>query len=612
MAAIAIITIEPLGYSHARAFDEIRILLYHSLLELGHEVDLRTNAFVEGAINIILGAHLLKPTEIASIPDTSIIFNTEQLAGQFDKWVIQILELAKRFPVWDYSSANLKQLIKQVPSQSAMRFVHFRLGYHSKLEKVTRVANRNDEFLFFGSITPLREQIFGEIRLSERLNIQAFFGVYGWTRDGLLSRCKAALNIHSHSSRILEWPRIIHLVANRIPCIALLHPLTYAEDRQLDYVLACDEHDPTLDLESYFCQPELLDKHAETAWEGFRLEGQMLFTEKALDLTFPSDSLPPTHVSRPHWSAVGREDPVDARWYLHTYQWTYSDPRGIEAFHRQEGCFRQYHPNPSFFLSFRQPVSLKPFLISGSRSAVQNNHLDSLRCAAVLHFHTPEKARQFFADFGCHLVGETDFFITTSNTLVASVLVTLAQDYAIKNMKVRPLPNIGRDLPSKYIIFNSELQEYDLCLFSHGKESDGQWFHDHNHMLAGSAARIKAIKQMFTKEPELGLLFPDYLSSLFWLIGWGSMRPIVDSLLAPLGCDTSSVQLLEYPAGGFYWARPMALSIMHSLGLTLESLPPEPLAPDNTLLHALERMPCLSCEMMGFRWEKIAREEDDV
>jgi len=26
-------------------------------------------------------------------------------------------------------------------------------------------------------------------------------------------------------------------------------------------------------------------------------------------------------------------------------------------------------------------------------------------------------------------------------------------------------------------------------------------------------------------------------------------------------------------------------------------------------LHALERMPCLSCEMMGFRWEKVSREE---
>jgi lipopolysaccharide biosynthesis protein len=175
-------------------------------------------------------------------------------------------------------------------------------------------------------------------------------------------------------------------------------------------------------------------------------------------------------------------------------------------------------------------------------------------------------------------------------------------------MDVRVLPNIGRDLPSKYIVFNEELQSYDLCLFSHGKESDGQWFHDQNLMLAGSSTRVDAIKQMFADQPELGLIFPDYPSSLLWLIGWGNMRSIVDALLAPLGCDTSSVEILEYPAGGFYWARPAALLILHSLGLTLDSLPPEPLPPDHSLVHALERMPCLSCEMMGFRWEKIARD----
>jgi lipopolysaccharide biosynthesis protein len=52
------------------------------------------------------------------------------------------------------------------------------------------------------------------------------------------------------------------------------------------------------------------------------------------------------------------------------------------------------------------------------------------------------------------------------------------------------------------------------------------------------------------------------------------------------------VELLEFPAGGFFWARPAALTPLHSLGLTLEALPPEPLAADNTLLHALVRLPC--------------------
>jgi hypothetical protein len=613
MAHFAIITIEPQGYIHARAFDEIRLLLYHSLRDLGHGVDLRTNRFQEGAINLLLGAHLLDPSDEGAIPSTSIVFNTEQLGGDFERWTERILALAARFPVWDYSTANLRFLHERLTNQPPSRFALLRLGYHRRLQRIERQPRRGDSFLFFGSTTPLRKSILGEIRLSERLQVESFFGVYGWSRDGLLSRCRACLNLHAHPSRILEWPRILHLLANRIPCIALLHPDTQAEDGQLDLVLGVEESNPTPGLEELFGQPELLERHAASAWERFSLQAQAPFTAEALDHTYTTESssgsageLPPTWLSPPPWPATGRDEPVEARWYLHTYQWTYSDPRSTEAFHREEGCYRQYHPHPAFAARvLKAPIHLEPEPFDVS---VPEALGPVLRCAAVLHFHTPSKARQFFADFGCHLVGAADFFVTTSEPLVGQVLLTLAQEYAIEAMQVRILPNIGRDLPSKYIVFNSELQAYDLCLFSHGKESDGQWFHDHNTLLCGSAARVAAIQALFAREAGLGLLYPDYLSSLLWLIGWGNMRPEVDSLLAPFGCDTSGVELLEFPAGGFFWARPAALTLLHSLDLTLEALPPEPLAADNTLLHALERMPCLSCELMGLRWEKLARE----
>jgi hypothetical protein len=614
MARFAIITIEPQGYIHARAFDEIRLLLYHSLMDLGHGVDLRTNRFQEGAINVLLGAHLLDPSDAEAIPATSLVFNTEQLGGAFERWTERILALAARFPIWDYSTANLRFLRERLPGQPPSRFALLRLGYHKRLERIERQPRRGDSFLFFGSTTPLRERILGEIRLSERLRVESFFGVYGWSRDGLLSRCRACLNLHAHHSRILEWPRVLHLVANRIPCIALLHPETQAEDGQLELLLPVEEGNPTPGLEELFGQPELLEGHAASAWERFRLQVQAPFTAEALDHTYTTESssgtageLPPTWPSPPPWPATGCDEPVDAPWYRHTYRWTYSDPRTTETFHREEGCYRQYHPHPDFAArALKAPIHLEPEPFGGS---VPEALGPGLRCAAVLHFHTPSKARQFFADFGCHLVGAADFFVTTSEPLVGQVLLTLAQEYGIEVMQVRVLPNIGRDLPSKYIVFNSELQDYDLCLFSHGKESDSHWFHDHNNLLCGSAARVAAIQGLFAREAGLGLLYPDYLSSLLWLIGWGNMRPLVDSLLAPFGCDTSGVELLEFPAGGFFWARPAALTLLHSLGLTLEALPPEPLALDNTLLHALERLPCLSCELMGLRWEKLARED---
>lgn len=210
-------------------------------------------------------------------------------------------------------------------------------------------------------------------------------------------------------------------------------------------------------------------------------------------------------------------------------------------------------------------------------------------------------------NFGRHFPAGTHFLIRASTRSVRALVEKVAADSGISNLDVLLVDNVGRDIPSKYILFNEKLAGFELCFFSHGKESDGYWFHDHNSLLAGSPERIDAIRTLFAQDEGLGLLYPDYLSHLLPSIGWSDLRSMIDGLLQRFGCDTAPVEVLEFPAGGFYWARPAALMILHSLGLTIADLPPEPLTREYTLLHALERLPCLSTEMMGLRWEKVAR-----
>lgn len=234
-----------------------------------------------------------------------------------------------------------------------------------------------------------------------------------------------------------------------------------------------------------------------------------------------------------------------------------------------------------------------------------------MRYAVVLHFHQQDSARQFFTSFGTNLVAG-HFYVTVSDPDVATFAEAIARECGVKEIEIRRIKNLGRDIPSKHMVFKEELQSYDLCLFSHGKESDANWFFDHNGILAGSIQRVHDICSLFAADPGLGLLFPDYLESRHPWLCWGQTRPMIDALLSDFGCDSSSIELLEFPAGGFFWARPQALLVMHSLRLQgqplgWQHLPPEPLPRDGTLLHALERMPCLSCEMMGLRWEKLAR-----
>lgn len=600
MACFSIVTLQPEGYGHVGAFADIKLLLYYSLRDLGHEVSLATNYFPEGATPIVFGAHLITADFPVELPADSLLFNTEQLALEVSPWTQQVLALAARHIVLDYSSFNVALIRESVASSVVHRV---RLGYHQELQRIDRSKGASEGFLFYGSITPLREQILARIRLSERLEIAAYFGVYGWQRDGLLRRCRGVLNIHSTKARILEWVRIVPLLANAVPCLALLSPESRWDDDQVSYLLSVPEDDPTPALQSYYESPHSLAEHASLMQQRLiQEEDQVSFTQDVLDRALSSGFVPsPGPQNSPPWRIPSAFRNPDEQWYRHTYYWV-CDPRTPAEFHLQEGCFRQYHPDDSFKNSFKPPLALPGSTRLESKSA------SSLRIAVVLHFHREHKARLFFAAFGCWLASSADFYVTSTNRLTTAALLSLAHDYSIENFLVREIDNRGRDIPSKYVVFREALLGYDLCLFSHGKESDLCWFHDHNEILAGSPERIADIVNLFAGNPDLGLVFPDYLPGLIPLIGWGSMRRQIDALLRPHGWDTTGVDILEFPAGGFFWARPAALSSICELQLALVDLPAEPLARDNTLLHAIERLPCLSCERAGFRWERISRQ----
>lgn len=612
MTRFSIITIAPFQYAHFRAFDEIKILLYASLTELGHEVTLRTNSFDQSCTNIILGAHLLREESFSEIPVDSILFNTEQLGGDFCEWTEKVAHLAVSHRIWDYSTHNLSSLIRIIPSLDPQRAKRIRLGFHPSLRRISHSSRSGESgFAFFGSVTQQRQAILNNIRISDRLLLDVYFGFYGFRRDAILACSRAALNIHSHPVRILEWTRVLYLIANQIPVIALLHPSTYAEDDQLSYVLPCLEENPTPQLESYYATPELLVSHAQDAYIRISEVKQEHYTAQALDELLasgfaPSPSTLPVSVDH-QWRFSQMQRSPDPLWYRYTYSWLEADPRPLQQVHWEVGVFRQYHPDPNFAAEvFRPPLSLST-IAEDQENPQADAGMILPRCAVVLHFFSELRVCPFFINFGRHFPADTHFFVTASSRIVKALVQRLAADCGIASIEILLVENVGRDIPSKYILFNESLLAFDLCFFSHGKESDDHWFFDHNYLLAGSPERIKAIQRLFATDAQLGLLYPDYLAHLLPSIGWSDTRSMVDQLLMNFGCDTSAVELLEFPAGGFFWARPEALTLLHSLGLTIENLPPEPIGRDNTLLHALERMPCLSTEMMGMRWEKLGR-----
>ena len=608
MASFSITTIKPAGYTHWQAFDEIRRLLFWSLSDLGYEVSIKDNAIDEGAINIIFGSHLLSDVEANMIPKNSIIFNTEQLLGGEQKWRQRVYSLSERLITWDYARSNIEMLNTRDDGKNDSQATHFRLGYHSCLERFEMVAVKDrKEFVFFGSMNPFRNEIMKELSERQRIRddqllVHVYCGIYGQVRDGILRKARACLNMHSNHRRQLEWPRIIHLIANRVPCISLVHEETIAEGNQLDCVIKCSEYKPFESLSQLYLEPYFLASKAERSYDLFRADEQKIITQEVLAQTYSSDFYPSlrSQVPKKSFSDVNQSDhcSVDSNWYLSNYPWVYSDPRGISLYHKAVGSFRQYHPSPAFMERFKRPVDLRP-VDSGSQFA--------FRIAVVVHVFRVQEARFLFEYCLKYFAGIAELFITSSSSLLDSFCCLMAAEYGINIAESVVIENVGRDIPSKYICFNDSLRQYDLVYFTHGKFSDKQWLADANQCLAGSKERVLAILDMFRREDDLGLLFNDYLESNIPWIGWGSTRPLVDQMLSIYNCDSGSIDTIEFPAGGFYWARPSALEVINGLNLSINSLPAEPIPGCGTLLHAIERMPCISAEMMGYRWEKISR-----
>ena len=96
-----------------------------------------------------------------------------------------------RFPVWDYSQANVDVL----RAAGHQRVSHVPLGYVPELARVRAVPKQDIDVLFYGSRNERRNHVLAQLQ-ARGLKVQALFGVYGEQRDQYIGRAKVVLNTH--------------------------------------------------------------------------------------------------------------------------------------------------------------------------------------------------------------------------------------------------------------------------------------------------------------------------------------------------------------------------------------------------------------------------------
>ncbi|HEV7458174.1 MAG TPA: glycoside hydrolase family 99-like domain-containing protein [Roseococcus sp.] len=159
---------------------------------------------------------------------------------------------------------------------------------------------------------------------------------------------------------------------------------------------------------------------------------------------------------------------------------------------------------------------------------------------------------------------------------------------------VEAVPNRGRDIAPLIVQFGPRLLRYDAVAHFHTKKSPhkasyASWFQRIMDTLCGSRSGVTQILDLLARDAKT--VYPAGNKIRLTDSGWSENRDIAAELLAAHGLEgIEDLPRVEFPQGSMFWARAASLSRLLSLPLRFEDFPEEPIPPDGTLAHALERL----------------------
>lgn len=213
--------VDPPGYPYSHFLFDVVRLLQGGLEDLGHPCSITRNKTDGGALNILVGVHLI-PTrdyvkDILATGHRYVVLQTEIVRGhtfnqeagsRFDDIFLPLARGA--VGVWDSSDLNIAALKKFGIEAGLLGW-----GYAHAVEEIRHKTDRDIDFFFYGSITPRRRTVLQ--KLDELgYKVIAAFDAAPIYRNDLIARSEVLLTIRqSDAMAHLPWGRILYLVNNR-------------------------------------------------------------------------------------------------------------------------------------------------------------------------------------------------------------------------------------------------------------------------------------------------------------------------------------------------------------------------------------------------------------
>ena len=238
---------------------------------------------------------------------------------------------------------------------------------------------------------------------------------------------------------------------------------------------------------------------------------------------------------------------------------------------------------------------------------VPGKNRSELRIALHLHLHYTDLSLLFVERL--RRIGmPIDVLVTTTGHKNCMEVKQAFSTYRLGRFDVIDVPNAGRDIGPFVTEILPRVADYDVVGHLHGKKTlwhggdIGQKWRDFLlDNLMGDARHMRALFNLFASNRRLGLLFAEDRKA----VGWAKNLHCARELAKRLGIgDVPGFPV--FPIGTMFWARPQALAAVAGK-LDWDDYPSEPLAPDGTVLHALERVIPTICRSAGFDWETVYR-----
>jgi hypothetical protein len=274
----AVAVVAPPGREHSECFREVAQTLHHGLLALGHD-SVETNRFDLDDRHTIVLQPMLIPWCNLEPPKNPILYNLE-IVFDGSQWMTpELLELFRRYPVWDYSQTNIERLA----ARHMPRPTHVPIGYVPELTRITPVAEDID-VLFYGSNNVPRRRVVLDALRARGLQVKELFGVYGASRDAWIARSKVVISIHQFDAQVFEIVRCSYLLANgrAVVCERGADP---EDEHDLESGIAFAEYDDLVDRCVELCRDDRARRElGERGYQAFSARSEAAILGRALSV----------------------------------------------------------------------------------------------------------------------------------------------------------------------------------------------------------------------------------------------------------------------------------------------------------------------------------------